>query len=93
VIKHDDFSTWPPHIVDELRGCKGVVWALGLPRRGNSAADFARVHKTYALAALEAFGKLGEDVAFTYVSGSPVRWSRTWTADARVMVGATNYAC
>lgn len=71
-IQHDDFSTYPPQLLQELKGAHGVVWALGVSQLDVSAEEYVKITKDYTLAAATAFSEAGgEDgkLNFVYVSG------------------------
>jgi nucleoside-diphosphate-sugar epimerase len=68
-IQHDDFSSYPPELLQELKGADGVVWALGISQSEVGKEDYTKITKTYALEAAQAFSGLSENFKFVYVSG------------------------
>ncbi|KAI0508866.1 hypothetical protein F5B22DRAFT_378640 [Xylaria bambusicola] len=72
VIIHNDFAKYDKSILDQLRGARGCVWALGISQTQVSKEDYVKITKDYALAAGEAFSDLArenEPFNFVYVSG------------------------
>ena len=69
VITHSDFSTYPPSLLQQLKGADGVIWALGISQTEVSKDDYVKITKDYTLAAAKAFSGLSESFKFVYVSG------------------------
>ena len=68
-IQHDDFSSYPAELLQELKGADGVVWALGISQTEVNKEDYIKITKTYTLEAAKAFSGLSENFKFVYVSG------------------------
>ncbi|GAA6037794.1 hypothetical protein JCM8097_005041 [Rhodosporidiobolus ruineniae] len=76
VILHDDFSSYPPSLLERLKGHDSCIWALGKSSVGMKEADYERLTVDWPLAAAKAFeglrvGDGGErrKFVFAYVSG------------------------
>lgn len=69
VIIHKDFETYPPDVLDQLKGATGCVWAQGISSRGMSEADYTKTTLNYPCAAAKAFSTLGDEMNFVYMSG------------------------
>jgi len=77
VIHHTDFMSYPPELLERLRGAHGIIWALGVSQNTVDPSTYVRVTKDYTLAAAKAFSSLnssGDDgpkgiFNFVYVSG------------------------
>ncbi|KAI0394162.1 putative nucleoside-diphosphate-sugar epimerase [Xylariaceae sp. FL0594] len=72
VILHKDFTNYDSAVLEQLKGARGCVWALGISQTQASKEDYVRITKDYALAASQAFQKLAhenEPFNFVYVSG------------------------
>jgi hypothetical protein len=69
VIHHEDFSSYPPEVLQELKGADGVVWALGISQNEVNKEDYIKITKDYTLEAAKAFGGLSDNFKFVYVSG------------------------
>ncbi|KAI0411119.1 hypothetical protein F5X98DRAFT_384279 [Xylaria grammica] len=73
VIIHKDFTKYDSAILEQLKGARGCVWALGISQTQVSKDEYVKITKDYALAASEAFQELAQDAAapfnFVYVSG------------------------
>jgi nucleoside-diphosphate-sugar epimerase len=69
VIHHDNFSSYSPDLLQELKGADGVVWALGISQNEVNKEDYIKITKDYALEAAIAFSSLSDNFKFVYVSG------------------------
>ncbi|KAH6971752.1 hypothetical protein BKA56DRAFT_594994 [Ilyonectria sp. MPI-CAGE-AT-0026] len=73
VIIHQDFSSYPQNILDQLQGCEACIWTIG--GRAPQFPDieiYRKVQVDYTLAAANAFAeslasKLPEDKRFRFV--------------------------
>ncbi|KAI0467712.1 putative nucleoside-diphosphate-sugar epimerase [Xylaria cf. heliscus] len=73
VIIHKDFTKYDSAVLDQLKGARGCVWALGISQTQVSKEDYVKITKDYALAASRAFQGLAnenEPFNFVYVSGN-----------------------
>ncbi|KAI1813211.1 putative nucleoside-diphosphate-sugar epimerase [Poronia punctata] len=73
VIIHKDFSNYDAAVLDQLKGARGCVWALGISQTQVSKEDYVKITKDYALAASKAFQQLSQEnepFNFVYVSGA-----------------------
>src|SRR5436309_10924162 len=68
-IQHDDFSSYPPELLQELKGADGVVWALGISQTEANKEDYIKITKDYTLEAAKAFSGPSDNFKFVYVSG------------------------
>jgi nucleoside-diphosphate-sugar epimerase len=68
-IHHDDFSSYSPELLQELKGADGVVWALGISQNEVNKEDYVKLTKDYTLEAAKAFSGLSDNFKFVYVSG------------------------
>lgn len=69
VIQHSDFSSYPPSVLQELKGADGVIWALGVSQNEVSKERYVEITKDYTLAAAKAFSTLSDNFRFVFVSG------------------------
>ncbi|KAI0967222.1 hypothetical protein F4678DRAFT_446991 [Xylaria arbuscula] len=72
VIIHKDFNKYDSAVLDQLKGARGCVWALGISQTQVSKEEYVKITKDYALAAGEAFKSLAQEnepFNFVYVSG------------------------
>lgn len=73
-IRHSDFLTYPPELLDRLKGHGACIWALGTSANGMDEQTYMRLTHDYPLAAIKAFneaGVKGDDgvLRFVYISG------------------------
>src|SRR2546429_8406173 len=66
VIHHEDFSSYPPEVLQELKGADGVVWALGISQTEVNEEDYIKITKDYTLEAAKAFSGLSDNFKFVY---------------------------
>jgi len=78
VIQTNDFSTYPPELLQRLKGAEGCVWALGISVTQVGKEEYERITVDYPVAAAEAFAGLAERFNFIYVSGESL-FSDFWT--------------
>lgn len=69
VILHKDFTSYPPDVLEQLKGATGCVWAQGISSRGMQEDEYSKITVDYPLAAATAFAGLGDKMNFVYVSG------------------------
>lgn len=75
VILLSDFSSYPPPILDQLRGAKGCIWAMGKGSVGMNESDYTRLTHDWPLAAAKslAASKIKDQSSpgfnFVYISG------------------------
>ena len=77
VILHSDFSSYPPELLEKLRGHDGVIWDLGTSSNGISKEEYTKITQEYALAAAKAFSTLGtpgRPFTFAHLSGAGATW-------------------
>jgi len=70
IIEHKDFSTYPPELLEKLKGADACIWALGISQNAVSEAEYVHITKDYALAAAKAFAGLKTQPAAPNTSGS-----------------------
>ncbi len=77
VIIHKDYTSYPPDVLDQLKGATGCVWAQGISSRGMSEKDYEAITIDYPVAAAKAFAGLGEkdNFNFVYMSGEGANMS------------------
>ncbi|GAB1310732.1 Nucleoside-diphosphate-sugar epimerase [Madurella fahalii] len=99
VILHEDFSTYPPKLLDQLAGTEGCLWAIG--GRAVHFPDvetYKKVQVDYTLAAARAFLEHlapqlpdGKQFRFVFCSGKFAEWDQTkplhFMADTRRVKG------
>lgn len=69
VVIHKDFETYPPELLDQLKGATGCVWAQGITSRGMTEEDYTKITVDYPIAAAKALSTLGDKMNFVYMSG------------------------
>ena len=77
VIIHQDFSSYPPDVLDQLRGATACIWAQGISSLGVKEGEYAKITVDYPLAAAKALASpafLGDaegkgKMNFIYLSG------------------------
>ncbi|GAA6004825.1 hypothetical protein JCM10207_008418 [Rhodosporidiobolus poonsookiae] len=75
VVLHSDFGSYPPSLLDQLKGHDACVWALGKSSMGMKEDEYERLTVGYAVEAARAFAGLKGDRAkddkfvFVYLSG------------------------
>ncbi|KAI9736304.1 MAG: hypothetical protein M1834_001190 [Cirrosporium novae-zelandiae] len=69
VILHQDFTSYPPELLEKLKGAEGCVWALGVSATAVSKEEYVKITTDYPLAAASAFATLSSPFKFVYVSG------------------------
>ncbi|KAK4692513.1 hypothetical protein P7C71_g4714, partial [Lecanoromycetidae sp. Uapishka_2] len=69
VIIHNDFTSYPDDLLQQLKGAVGCVWALGTPAGQVTADKYKMITLDYPLAAALAFASLGPAFNFVYISG------------------------
>ena len=70
VIQHTDYNSYPPDIIEKLKGATGVIWAQGISQNEVDAKTYIKITKDYPIAAAKAFSALtDEKLKFVYVSG------------------------
>ncbi|KIX93327.1 uncharacterized protein Z520_10970 [Fonsecaea multimorphosa CBS 102226] len=91
VIEHKDFTSYPPELLEKLKGADACIWALGISQSDVSKEQYVKITKDYALEAAKAFSSLREESAspsgsdgnkfkFIYISGEGATLHpRPWT--------------
>ncbi|BGP31320.1 hypothetical protein JCM10296v2_003084 [Rhodotorula toruloides] len=75
VILHEDFTSYPPTLLNQLEGHSACIWALGVSSNGQTEENYKRITVEYPLAAAKAFAGLKKDgeeegkFVFAYLSG------------------------
>src|SRR5205814_1213170 len=69
IIEHSDFASYPPSLLDSLKGAHGVIWALGTSQNAVPHEKYVEITKDYTLAAAKAFSTLSDNFNFVFVSG------------------------
>lgn len=69
VVQMSDFSTYGDEVLQELKGAKGCVWALGVSVMQVGKEDYKTITIDYPVAAAKAFSTLNDSFNFVYVSG------------------------
>ncbi|KIX00184.1 uncharacterized protein Z518_10322 [Rhinocladiella mackenziei CBS 650.93] len=63
VIEHKDFASYPPELLDKLKGADACIWTLGVSQNDVSKDQFARITRDFALEAAKAFSSLRDHSA------------------------------
>ncbi|KIW72628.1 hypothetical protein PV04_00810 [Phialophora macrospora] len=58
VIEHRDFSTYPPELLERLKGADACIWALGVSQNDVSKDEYVSITRDYAVEAAKAFATL-----------------------------------
>ncbi|KAH8794417.1 hypothetical protein DL96DRAFT_131649 [Flagelloscypha sp. PMI_526] len=72
IMTREDYLTYPPHIMDQLQGAEGCIWALGSKTSASKEVEIdypvkaATAFKTHLMPQLKAQGK---KFRFAFVSG------------------------
>ncbi|KAL1742220.1 hypothetical protein HDZ31DRAFT_43712 [Schizophyllum fasciatum] len=72
IIIHSDFASYPPELLERLRGAHAAIWAQGISQTEVPKPEYERITIEYPLAAARAFAGLSGDsqpFTFVYVSG------------------------
>ncbi|GAA5892408.1 uncharacterized protein JCM6883_007345 [Sporobolomyces salmoneus] len=75
-IIHSDFSSYPPSLLEKLRGHDAAIWALGTSSVGVEEAEYTKITYGYAMEAAKALSTLKEGrdgegkFVFAYLSGA-----------------------
>lgn len=72
VILHSDYGSYPPTVLEQLRGATGCIWAQGRSSLGMNEAEYTTLTHDWPLAAAKAFADLPGDqgtMKFVYISG------------------------
>lgn len=70
VIIQTDFTTYPPSILEQLKGADGVVWAQGISVTQVTKDEYQKITYDYPMAAAKAFATNSQKpFKFVYVSG------------------------
>lgn len=72
VYIHEDFTSYPDTLLDQLKGANGVIWALGISAAMVDAATYRQITYQYPIAAAKAFAGLSPQFNFVHVSGEGV---------------------
>ncbi|KFY23057.1 hypothetical protein V493_06129 [Pseudogymnoascus sp. VKM F-4281 (FW-2241)] len=68
-IIHEDYTSYPPALLADLRGAQACIWALGVSINDVSKEEYEKITVDYAVAAAKAFSGLNDPFTFVYVSG------------------------
>ncbi|OAP62481.1 hypothetical protein AYL99_04686 [Fonsecaea erecta] len=60
VIEHKDFTSYPPELLEKLKGADACIWALGVSQNDVSKEQYVKITKDYTLEAAKAFSSLRE---------------------------------
>lgn len=75
VIIHKDFDSYPPDVLEQLKGATGCIWAQGISSQGMKEADYVKITVDYPVAAAKAFATIGDKMNFVYMSGEGAQQS------------------
>ncbi|OAL28384.1 hypothetical protein AYO20_09501 [Fonsecaea nubica] len=70
VIEHKDFTSYPPELLERLKGADACIWALGVSQNDVSKEQYVTITKDYTMEAAKAFSSLRESAAAS-TSGPP----------------------
>ncbi|KFY74279.1 hypothetical protein V499_05684 [Pseudogymnoascus sp. VKM F-103] len=68
-ILHDDYTSYPPALLADLKDAEACIWALGVSINDVSKEEYEKITVDYPLAAAKAFAGLNDPFTFVYVSG------------------------
>jgi len=69
VIIHKDFTTYPPEVLEKLKGAEGCIWAQGISVTQVDKDEYKKITIDYPIAAAKAFSSLSDKFKFVYISG------------------------
>ncbi|KFX97167.1 hypothetical protein O988_04996 [Pseudogymnoascus sp. VKM F-3808] len=68
-IIHEDYTSYPPALLADLKGAQACIWALGVSINDVPKDEYEKITVDYPLAAAKAFAGLHDPFVFVYVSG------------------------
>ncbi|KAL5353084.1 hypothetical protein ACLOAV_001114 [Pseudogymnoascus australis] len=68
-IIHEDYTSYPPALLADLKGAQACIWALGVSINDVPKDEYEKITVDYPLAAAKAFAGLNDPFTFVYVSG------------------------
>ncbi|KFY19143.1 hypothetical protein V491_04579, partial [Pseudogymnoascus sp. VKM F-3775] len=68
-IIHEDYTSYPPALLEDLKGAQGCIWALGVSINDVPKDEYEKITVDYPVAAAKAFAGLSDPFVFVYVSG------------------------
>ncbi|KAF7180248.1 hypothetical protein CNMCM7691_009415 [Aspergillus felis] len=83
VIIHDDFGSYPPELLTQLRGAEGCIWTVGGPAYRFPDVETCKKVHDFALIAANAFADNlapalnGKKFKFVFCSGMGAEWDQT----------------
>lgn len=77
VIIHEDYESYPPELLEQLKGATGCVWAQGISSVGVKEEEYTKITVDYPWAAAKAFSGLSEQMNFVYISGEGANMDET----------------
>lgn len=88
VIIHQDYASYPPSVLEQLKGAKACIWAQGKSQIGMLEPDYQKLTHDWPLAAAKSFEQVAKaedqgNFNFVYISGEgadPTGTSRTMFA-------------
>jgi len=69
VINHSDFTSYPPELLETLKGADACICALGISVTQVSKEEYVKITVDCPVAAAKAFSGLSDNFKFIYVSG------------------------
>ena len=58
VIEHKDFGTFPPELLEKLKGADACIWSLGVSQNDVDRQTYVRITRDFTLNAAKAFSTL-----------------------------------
>ncbi|KIW50969.1 hypothetical protein PV05_09741 [Exophiala xenobiotica] len=58
VIEHKDFGTFPPELLERLKGADACIWSLGVSQNDVDRETYVRITRDFAVNAAKAFSTL-----------------------------------
>ncbi|GIC90217.1 uncharacterized protein Aud_006649 [Aspergillus udagawae] len=83
VIIHEDFGSYPPELLTQLKGAEGCIWAVGGPAYRFPDVETCKKVHGFALIAANAFADTlapalnGKKFKFVFCSGMGAEWDQT----------------
>ncbi|KAJ3160031.1 hypothetical protein HDU86_001296 [Geranomyces michiganensis] len=89
VIIHEDYESYPPALLAQLKGATACIWAQGISQNQVNKSEYVKITHSYPMAAAKAFAGLPEGPGgrfnFVYVSGEGADVTeKTWTLFGKI---------
>ncbi|KAK4700247.1 hypothetical protein P7C70_g6001, partial [Phenoliferia sp. Uapishka_3] len=90
IIIHEDFLSYPPALLEQLKGAQACLWAIGVTGVGAKVeGDYEKITRDFAVEAAKAFAALredGEKFVFCFLSAATANQAvgKAWGEAGRV---------